>query len=233
MTNVFPASLIDATLLKPETSGAEVESFCTMAAKLGCAAVVVRPEFVAQVADLLKGSLTRVCSVVDFPEGSSPLQMKLSEAENVLSNGADEIDLVINRALLGLGRDPEVTREVRDIAALAHRHGKILKAILETSELSAEEKRRAAKCARDGGADFIKTSTGFKGGGATVEDVELIAEVTKGQCGIKPSGGIRTRADAIKLLQASGLPPDPRVFRIGTSNPKAIIEGISGQFEGY
>lgn len=214
------AACIDHTLLKPEATPAQVEALCGEARKYHFASVCVNPTHVRLVVRLLKKSGVKVCTVAGFPLGASTPEMKAFEAEQAIAQGADEIDMVINIGAVKAGDDRLVARDIRTVARAVHAAGKILKVILETALLTDDEKRRASLIVKRAGADFVKTSTGFSTGGATVADVRLMRETVGPKMGIKAAGGVRTLADAEAMLDAGAT-------RLGTSAGVAIMKGLS------
>lgn len=222
------APLIDHALLTPTATPEQIEKCCQEADRFRFATVCVYPVYVRQAADLLRGKEPKVCTVIGFPSGATTPATKLYEAQEAVENGAEELDVVIHLGALKAGKTEEVYRE---IAQICEETGQIVKVILETSLLTDAEKRLAAQICLDTGAQFLKTSTGWRGG-ATVADVQLLKEVTKGQIGIKASGGIRTIEQVIDLVLAGAT-------RLGTSrgpdllrqrdNPKGGDEEMSEQ----
>jgi len=217
--------MIDHTLLKPNATQEEVAKLCQEAREFCFASVCVNPSYVAYAAQLLKGSGVLVCTVVGFPLGSTTPTVKAIEARDAIANGADEIDMVINVGALKSGNDALVFDDIRAVREATR--GKVLKVILETSLLSNEEKVRACAMSKKAGADFVKTSTGFSGGGATVEDIRLMRETVGPLMGVKASGGIRD-AKAAEAMIAAG------ATRLGTSASVAIVTNeASGGSKGY
>jgi len=216
------ARLIDHTLLKPEATQADIQKICEEALKFGFASVCVNPWNVAQAAEILRGSEVRVCTVVGFPLGATLPQVKLFEAEEAIKLGAQEIDMVINIGALKSKLLDAVEADIRGVAEASHRGGAICKVILETSLLTTEEKVRGTLAAKNAGADFVKTSTGFSTGGATAEDVRLMRAVVGGELGVKASGGVRSLADLQKMVEAGAT-------RIGASASVKIVEQALGQ----
>jgi deoxyribose-phosphate aldolase len=212
------AHSIDHTLLKPEATQDQIAQLCFEARKYGFASVCVNPGNVKLCADLLKGSGVPVCTVIGFPLGATPTDVKVFEAQQAIREGASELDMVINVGAVK-SRDYELVRN--DIAALAracHAGNAILKVIIEAALLTDEEKVIACQLAKVAGADFVKTSTGFGPGGATPEDVALMRRVVGPSMGVKAAGGIRTYADAQKMIAAGAT-------RIGASASVKIIQG--------
>lgn len=211
------ASLIDHTLLKPEATPAQIAQLCREAREHSFAAVCVNPVNVKLCAELLKGTPVKVCSVVAFPLGATLPEVKVYEAERVIADGAQEIDMVINIGALKAGDDELVKRDIAGVVRVCHAHGAICKAIIEAALLTEEEKIRACTLAKAAGADFVKTSTGFGPGGATVEDVALMRRVVGPELGVKAAGGIRSFKDVEALVKAGAT-------RIGASAGVKIVQ---------
>ena len=202
------AKYIDYTLLKATATPADIEKLCQEARQYGFFSVCVNSSYVPLAAHLLKGTDVKVCTVVGFPLGAMSTQGKLYETSTALAEGADEIDMVINLGLFLSGRTAKVLDE---IALLKQKTAdKVLKVIIETCYLNDDQKRLASQICVDAGADFVKTSTGFGTGGATLADVQLIKEVVGDRAKIKASGGIRNRETALQYI-------DLGVSRIGAS----------------
>jgi deoxyribose-phosphate aldolase len=216
------AKMIDHTLLKPDATQQEIAQLCFEARKYGFASVCVNPTWVSLCAQLLKGSEVRVCTVIGFPLGATSSETKAFETETAIQQGATEIDMVINIGALKARDLDAVARDIRGVVNTAHRHGIIVKVIIETSLLDDEEKTLASLTAKEAGADFVKTSTGFAGGGATVHDVELMRRAVGPQMGVKASGGVRTYEDAASMIKAGAT-------RIGASAGVKIIQGPGTQ----
>ena len=210
------AGRIDHTALKPETTRGDVERLCRETSEHGFAAVCVAPVWVAAAARCLDGSRSRVCAVIGFPHGSSTAAIKSAEAARALDDGAIELDMVMAVGLLKTGDFPAVESDIRAVVEPARRRGALVKVILETALLSGEEKARACRLAEAAGADFVKTSTGFGPGGATIEDVALMARAVGGRLGVKASGGIRALDFALALLDAGAT-------RLGCSASVALV----------
>ena len=210
------ASYIDHTLLKPDATASDIEQLCAEAIKYSFATVCVNPCRVPLAAERLAGSGVAVCAVAAFPLGANSTESKLSEAEWCVDNGADEVDVVMNIGEAKAGNWDYVEGELTRLRELTRSKGALLKVIVETCLLDREEKIEAAKRVVAAKADFVKTSTGFAGGGATVEDVALLAEVAAGRCRVKASGGIKTRATAEAMVRAGAA-------RIGSSSGIAIV----------
>jgi deoxyribose-phosphate aldolase len=215
------ARLIDHTLLKPEASREDIQRLCEEAIDYGFVSVCVNPWNVSQAAELLRGTEVRVCAVVGFPLGATLPIVKEFEAGEALKAGAKEIDMVINVGALKSGQEALAEADIRGVADASHRAGALCKVILETALLTREEKVRGALLAKKAGADFVKTSTGFGPGGATVEDVRLIRETVGSGTGIKAAGGVRTLEEVRKMVEAGAT-------RIGTSSGVKIIEQLRG-----
>jgi len=212
------AALIDHTLLKPEATRADIEKLCQEARETSFFSVCVNPAWVAHARALLHGSSVRVCCVVGFPLGAQSTEIKVLEARRALREGAREIDMVINIGALKSHDDELVWKDIRAVVEVCKEGRGLSKAILETALLSDEEKVRACQLAMRAGADFVKTSTGFSSGGATVADIALMARtVAPRRLGVKASGGVRSYADAIAMIEAGAT-------RIGTSSGVKIVE---------
>ena len=196
------ASMIDHTLLKPEATRAQVEQVCDEAKQHGFASVCVNPTHVRLCAQRLKGSPVKVCTVVGFPLGATLSKVKAFETQQALEAGATEIDMVINIGALKSRDNDLVARDLAAVVRAAHAGNALVKVIIEAALLSDDEKITACQLAQSAGADFVKTSTGFGPGGATVEDVALMRRAVGPAMGIKAAGGIRTLADAQKMIAA-------------------------------
>ncbi|WP_448544141.1 deoxyribose-phosphate aldolase [Roseiflexus sp.] len=216
------ARMIDHTLLKPDATPQQIAQICAEAREYGFAAVCVNPVHVVQAAALLSGSATVVCSVAGFPLGATSTAVKVFETRQAIADGAREIDMVISIGHLKNGDNDHVLNDIRSVVEAAHTGGAICKVIIETALLTDEEKRRVCLLAVEAGADFVKTSTGFASGGATIEDVTLIRAVVGDRARIKAAGGIRTLADAHAMIAAGAT-------RIGTSSGVAIVRETLNQ----
>ncbi|MBA7611896.1 MAG: deoxyribose-phosphate aldolase [Calditrichaeota bacterium] len=210
------ASRIDHTLLKADATEDEIRNLCREAREYGFAAVCVNPVWVNLCRQLLQDTGVMVSTVVGFPLGAIRSEAKDEEAARAVAGGADELDMVMNLGFLKSGRDAEVEEDVRGVVQAAG--GKTVKVIIETALLTDGEKVKACRLARQAGAHFVKTSTGFSKGGATVHDVALMRRAVGDSMGIKASGGIRT-AEQVRRLLAAG------ATRIGTSVGVGIITG--------
>ncbi len=220
LTQSALAALIDHTLLKPEATRAEIERLCAEADHFKFATVCVQPYRVAVAADLLKSSSVKVCTVIGFPLGANRAEIKALEAVRACTDGALELDMVINIGAAKDGNWSVIQTEVESIVRAAQE--RLVKVILETSLLSREEIIRTCQIARDAGAIYVKTSTGFSsGGGATVEAVKLMRETVGEDMGVKASGGVRDLNTLLQMVDAGA-------NRIGTSSGVGIMESGSG-----
>ncbi|NEO99306.1 MAG: deoxyribose-phosphate aldolase [Symploca sp. SIO2E9] len=206
------APLIDHALLNPTATPDQLEKCCQEAERFQFASVCIYPVYVKRAAELLHGKVPKVCTVIGFPAGATTPATKLYEAQEAVENGATELDVVIHLGGLKVGKTEEMYRE---IAEISEETGQTIKVILETALLTDAEKQIAAEICMDAGAQFLKTSTGWFGG-ATVADVQLLKEVTKGSIGIKASGGIRTIEQAFDLVIAGAT-------RLGTSRGPDLL----------
>lgn len=211
------ATKIDHTLLKPDATETEINKICQEAIDYSFASVCVNPTWVNHCANKLKNSSVNVCTVIGFPLGAATTTTKAFEAQNAIENGATELDMVLN---IGALKDKDFQKVREDIATVVAtaKDNAIVKVIIETALLTKEEKITACTLAKEAGAHFVKTSTGFSGGGATVADVKLMSTTVGPSVGVKASGGIRTAKDAQKMLEAGAT-------RIGASSSVAIIKG--------
>lgn len=211
------AALIDHTLLKPEAKEAEVRQLCAEAKAYGFASVCVNPHWVKLAAAELAQSEVSACTVVGFPLGANTTETKVFETILAIEQGAREIDMVINIGELKGQNETFVGSDIRAVVEAAHGKGVLVKVILETVLLHDTEKAAACRLAKLADADFVKTSTGFGAGGATVGDVALMRRAVGMQMGVKASGGIRTLDDLKKMVAAGA-------SRIGTSSGVRIVE---------
>lgn len=216
--NIDFAGMIDHTLLKPDATPDQIAQLCYEARKYEFASVCVNPAHVRLCADLLRGSDAKVCTVIGFPLGASATDVKVYEAETALRDGATEIDMVINIGALKGQDHTLVSQDIQGVVEAGHRAGAIVKVIIETALLTEEEKVTACLLAKEAGADYVKTSTGFSGGGATVEDITLMRRVVGPTMGVKASGGVRSREDAENLVKAGAT-------RLGASAGVKIVQG--------
>ena len=213
------SALVDHTLLKADATRDDITRICSEARDSKFASVCINPCWVKLAALLLAGSPVRVCTVVGFPLGANDSRTKVDEAKHVLSQGAQELDMVQNIGALRSGDVETIRYEFAELARVAHAGGAILKVIIETCLLTEEQKVTACRLAADAGADFVKTSTGFSTGGATVEDVALMRRTVGESVGVKASGGVRT-LDAVYQMVAAG------ATRIGTSSGVSILREL-------
>ena len=214
------AVYIDHTLLKPSAIPEEIQKVCQEAWRYNFPSVCVYPTAVKQARELLHDKQPEICTVIGFPTGAVTSAVKLYEAQEAAEHGATELDVVINLGWLKARKTDKIYQEMAQICAET---GRVVKAILETTVLTDEEKRLAGEICLDAGVAYLKTSTGWFGG-ATVEDVKLLAKITGGQIGIKASGGIRTYEQAIALIQAGAT-------RLGTSHGVDLLRQQSESIE--
>ncbi|MGP0129078.1 MAG: deoxyribose-phosphate aldolase [cyanobacterium endosymbiont of Rhopalodia musculus] len=211
------ASYIDHSLLSPTAIAQEVEQYCQQANQFGFPTVCVYPSMVRKATELLQGKQSQVCTVIGFPTGATTSAVKLYEAKEAVDNGATELDVVINLGWLKTGLSDKIYQEIAEICAETKQ---TVKVILETNLLTDTEKRLAAEICMDGGATYLKTSTGWFGG-ATVADVSYLNQLAKGRVGIKASGGIRTLEQALALIEAGAT-------RLGTSHGVDLVKQQRG-----
>ena len=214
------APMIDHTLLKPEATVTEVEKLCAEAKRFGFASVCVNGSFVPLCAQLLRGTTVKVCTVIGFPLGASSTAVKALETEHAIRDGATEVDMVINVGMLKSGKYEYGENDIFAVTSTARRHRVLSKVIIEAALLTDEEKVKACVIAKKAGADFVKTSTGFSKGGATVGDIGLMRWVVGTAMGVKAAGGVRTREEALAMV-ASG------ADRIGASASVKIVGGVT------
>jgi deoxyribose-phosphate aldolase len=217
------AALIDHTILKPEATRHDVERLCREAMEHHFASVCVNPVFVPLVRGALRGSKVKNCTVIGFPFGANLSESKVNEARAALAAGAEELDMVIHVGGLKAGDNEAVLADIRGVVQAALADRAICKVIIETSLLTEEEKERACRLACEAGADFVKTSTGFSTGGATLADVALMRRVVGPVIGVKASGGVRTLDDLLKMVEAGAT-------RIGTSGGVKIVQEALTRF---
>jgi deoxyribose-phosphate aldolase len=215
------ASWIDHTLLKPEATPDQVRALCDEARRYTFASVCVNPLYAGLARRALEGSPVKVCVVAGFPLGASRSAIKAAETRLALEDGAQEVDMVIPVGLLKAGQYRKVTEDVAAVVAAAREGGAIVKVILEVALLTRLEKIAGCLASQQAGADFVKTSTGFGPGGATLEDVELMRRVVGPQMGVKAAGGVRSLADALAMLRAGAT-------RLGTSSGAKIVAEAEG-----
>ena len=212
------ASYIDHTILKADAQVKDVEKLCKEAAEYKFASVCVNAANIEQAANLLKNTEVKVCTVVGFPLGATLSQVKAFEAEEAIKNGAHEIDMVINVGALKSGQLDIVEQDIKEVAA-ACKNKALLKVIIETCLLTDEEKVTACQLAKKAEADFVKTSTGFSTGGATVEDIKLMRKTVGPTMGVKASGGVRDLTTTLKMIEAGAT-------RIGASASANIVNDM-------
>ena len=210
------AGMIDHTILKADASEAKVRKICEEALEYGFASVCINPANVSLASEMLKGSKVKVCTVIGFPLGANTSAVKAFEVDDAIKNGAQEVDMVINIAKL---KDKDYEYVKNDIKAVvdASKGRALSKVIIETCLLTDEEKVKACQLAKEAGADYVKTSTGFSTGGSTPEDVKLMRETVGPEMGVKASGGVRTYEEAMAVIESGAT-------RIGASAGIAIIE---------
>lgn len=214
------ARYIDHTLLKPEATPEQVKSLCRDALANHFASVCINALYIPLAVEILQGSDVAVCTVIGFPLGATSTPVKVYEAETAIAQGATEIDMVITIGLLKAGERDQVYGDVASVAEACHAHDAILKVILETALLTDEEKVLACEICKQAQADYVKTSTGFAKGGATIADIALMRKTVGPDMGIKAAGGIRNYETAMAMIEAGAT-------RIGASSSLAIIEGAS------
>ncbi len=217
LTTAQVAAMIDHTLLKPDAGVAQIRQLCVEAIDYGFASVCVHPTWVATCVEALAGTPVKTCTVIGFPQGATLASVKATETTEVLNLGAQEVDMVLN---VGRLKDRDYLLVYADIASVAHvaqAEGAVAKVIIETALLTDEEKVAACIIAQQAGAHFVKTSTGFNGGGATAADIRLMRQVVGPEMGVKASGGVRTALDAINMIAAGAT-------RIGTSGGVRIVQ---------
>lgn len=211
---------IDHTVLKPESTDLDIQQACLDAKENQFKAVCVNPTWVSYVSDLLSDTEVNTCTVIGFPLGANTTAIKVAETQKAIEDGADEVDMVINIGAMKSEDFALVHDDIRAVVKAAEKKA-LVKVIIETALLDHNEKIRACEIAKRAGADFVKTSTGFSTGGATVEDIKLMRSAVGPDMGVKASGGVRTFADAEAMIAAGAT-------RIGTSNGVALIAGEEG-----
>ncbi|HVF54506.1 MAG TPA: deoxyribose-phosphate aldolase [Pyrinomonadaceae bacterium] len=215
------ASLVDHTLLKPDATEEDIKRLCDEAAQFHFASVCVNPTWVRAAACHLRGTGVPVCTVIGFPLGATLADVKAYETRRAIFDGAREVDMVINVGALRSGDDCAVEYDIRSVVEAAHESGVLCKVIIETALLTDEEKVRASLAAKRAGADFVKTSTGFAKGGATVADVALMRRTVGAEMGVKASGGVKGMSDARAMVEAGAT-------RIGASVGVKIAQEAAG-----
>lgn len=212
--------MIDHTILKADATQKDVEQIIEEAKKYHFYSVCINPTWVSLAAEKLNGEPVAVCTVIGFPLGANTTTIKALEAKNAIENGADEVDMVINIGELKGGNFEYVQQDIAAVVAEA-KDKALVKVIIETSLLNREEKIKACELAKAAGADFVKTSTGFSTGGATIDDIKLMRETVGPEMGVKASGGIHNAKEALAMIEAGAT-------RLGASSGVAIMNGLSG-----
>ena len=219
ITKEAMASMIDHTLLKQNATAQQIDKLCQEAAENHFASVCVNPCYVPQAAKALAWTGVAVCTVIGFPLGANTPEVKAFEAEQAITAGAAEVDMVVNVGKIKSGAWDEVETDIRAVVNAAHAEDALVKVIIEACLLTDEEKVKVCQIAKAAGADFVKTSTGFSTGGATVHDVALMRETVGPDMGVKAAGGIHTAEEALALIEAGAT-------RIGASAGLAILAGM-------
>ncbi|MFC2083819.1 deoxyribose-phosphate aldolase [Bacteroidota bacterium] len=218
MEDTSIAKSIDHTLLKADATPKDIQKLCEEAGQYGFASVCINPSYVSLCKSLLKNTKVKVCTVIGFPLGATTTEVKRQEAEQVIREGADEIDMVINVGKLKAGDHDYVFNDINQVVLAAKKNRLVCKVIIETALLTDEEKIKACIISKSAKADFVKTSTGFSKGGATSSDVALMKYVVGSAVGVKASGGIKTREDAKTMIESGA-------DRIGASASVKIVTG--------
>ncbi len=216
LTALDLARMIDHTLLKPEATPAQIERLCSEARQYSFASVCVNPVYAGRCAEYLRGSPVKVCTVIGFPLGANTTDVKAFEAGKAIQDGATELDMVISIGALKAGETDLVRLDIRRVVEVAGASGALVKVIIEACLLTDEEKVTACRLAQEAVADYVKTSTGLSTGGATPEDVALMRRIVGPKMGVKAAGGVRTLADARRMIEAGA-------SRIGSSAGVKII----------
>ena len=214
---------IDHTLLKPDTTVEDIKKICEEAKEYNFFSVCINPSYVKLSKELLDGSETKVCTVIGFPLGATTSEVKSYETKDAINNGADEVDMVINIGALKSGDYDLVKEDIHAVVDAADGQA-LVKVIIESALLTSDEIVTASKLSKEAGADFVKTSTGFNGGGATEEAVALMRMTVGEDLGVKASGGIRSREDALKMIEKGAT-------RLGASSGVKIIQGEKSNSE--
>ena len=217
------AKYIDHTLLSPTAQKEEILKLCSEADQYGFFSVCVQPSWVSTSAEALKDSEVKVCTVIGFPHGATSSETKAFETKNAIENGADEIDMVINLGQLKDGNLEYVKSDIQSVVDAANKEA-LVKVIIESSLLTDDEIKEASRLSKETGADFVKTSTGFNGAGASVEAVKIMRQTVGEDLGVKASGGVRSKEDADAMITAGAT-------RIGASSGIAIVEGAVSDFD--
>jgi deoxyribose-phosphate aldolase len=226
LTDISLARMIDHTMLKPDATKEEITTLCEEAKKYTFASVCVNPSYVPLCSKLLSGTPVKVCTVIGFPLGATTTSTKRAEAEEVLNEGAQEVDMVINIGKLKAGDYKYVFNDINQVVLAAKRKNAVTKVIIETSLLTDEEKVKACLISKEAKSDFVKTSTGFSTGGATAGDIALMRYVVGSSVGVKASGGVRTIEDAEEMIKSGA-------DRIGASASVKIVTGDKSKPSGY
>lgn len=216
------AKYMDHTLLKANATDEQIDAVVAEAKKYNTASVCINPYWVARVHKALEGTDIATCTVIGFPLGANTTATKVFETNDAIDNGADEIDMVINIGELKAGHDDVVRDDIKAVADATHAKGKLLKVIIECCLLTEDEIARASQLTVDGGADFVKTSTGFSTSGAKAEDVKIMREIVGPDFGVKAAGGIHSLADAYAMIEAGA-------NRLGVSASVTILEEAARQ----
>lgn len=220
------AKYIDHAVLKPNHTDDDVRKACEMAKRWNIASVCVKPCHVLLAKKLLEGSDVKVCTVIGFPNGSTTTATKAFETIDAIMNGASEIDMVMNVGKLISGDEHYGLNDIKQVVNICHSENVICKVIIETSLLTDDLKVKACELVKQAGADYVKTSTGFNGGGATLEDIALMKNTVGDQVKIKASGGIKTYEQAVAFIEAG-------CSRLGTSSTEEILSGGEGKEMDY
>ncbi len=218
------SAFIDHTILKSDATTNQIEKLCQEAVDYHFASVCINPVYVPLAASILSGTAVKVCTVIGFPLGASLPSSKARETEACINSGATEVDMVLSVGMLKSGNYEHVLEDIHGVVECAHSGNTIVKVILETSALERMEKIIACLLCQSAGADFVKTSTGFGSGGATLEDVELMYRISYPDIKVKASGGIRTLTDALAMIKAGAA-------RLGTSSGINIMKELAQQVE--
>ncbi len=224
------AGMIDHTMLKPDATLPEIEKLCDEARKYKFASVCINPGYVSLCAKLLRGTDVKVCTVIGFPLGSTTSAVKAFETEHAIRDGAQEVDMVINVGMLKSRQYECVENDIFAVVSTAKRYRVLTKVILETGLLNDEEKVKACVICKRAGADFVKTSTGFSKGGATVGDIALMRRVVGSAMGVKASGGVRSREDALAMVAhgADRIGASASVKIVGAESPAESVAASKG-----
>lgn len=226
LKDISLARMIDHTMLKPDSTVEEITTLCEEAKQYNFASVCINPSYVPLCSRLLAGTQVKVCTVIGFPLGATTTATKRAEAEEVLNEGAQEVDMVINIGKLKAGDYKFVFNDINQVVLAAKRKNAVTKVIIETALLTDEEKVKACLISKEAKSDFVKTSTGFSTGGATAGDIALMRYVVGSSVGVKASGGVRTLEDAEEMIKSGA-------DRIGASASVKIVTGDKSKPSGY